>query len=233
LCQFNALAGKNLVINGSFDDLEDPLKGWTHNYGFTGNTFYRDNHKYVSVIPRDGTRSNVLRLHGTFKLLWASGQGVKVDSKPIPFEQGARYKLSVRARSPEGANARIYIEGYKWKPGIRPHSDPQLYELQRIYKQGAGHMLYLTGKNSRSAKKSVKKSAKKSRKGPTGVFSNPTRNWKQGACVFPAKNLSNLGKKHLKKVRFMVVHMIAINCPVKESFEGDILVDDVVLERIN
>ena len=50
-----ASAGTNELVNGGFDDPKEPLKGWVHNYEWTGNKFYRDNHTRLSVVEKDGT----------------------------------------------------------------------------------------------------------------------------------------------------------------------------------
>lgn len=209
----SATAAENLVLNGGFDDPENPLKGWTYDYRFMENRLYADNHTRVSVIPSDGPKKSVLRLYGTRGILWGSGQGVKVDSAPIPFGVGSTYRLTASARSQAdsqepGPNCRIYIEGYQWKPGVKPHDNPELGELRRLYKQGSGNILYFGNAKS-------------------GPFSNANRSWQKGDCTFPAKNLSDLAKKHLAKVEFIVVHIIAI-----DGWDGALLVDDVELQKV-
>jgi hypothetical protein len=207
------LAGGNLVQNGGFDDTADPLSGWTYDYTWTGNRLYAGNHRYVSIVPRDGVKKSVLKLHGTRDILWGTGQGVKVDSAPIPYEFGATYKLTAYARSQAdsqepGPNCRIYIEGYMWAPGIKPHENPKLHELRRIYKQGAGNILYFGSSRS-------------------GPFSNVSTKWQKGDCTFPDDDLSSLAMKHLKRVDFLVVHVIAI-----DGWDGDLMVDDIELVKV-
>lgn len=201
-----ASAGTNLVLNGSFDDPGDPLKGWTHDYRYTGNSWYMKNHEHVSVIEQDGSRTNVLRLTGTRAIFWGTGQGVKVDSKPIPFDHTAKYRLSAWARTTKGPNCRIYLEGYQWLPGIRPHPDPELAELRKVYRQGAGRIMYFGDKRD-------------------GPFCNALEIWSQASSILPPKELSSAARAHLEKVRFLVVHIVAI-----DGHDGDLLVDDVVLE---
>ena len=187
-----------------FDDPREPLRGWQYDYEWTNNAFYRENHKHVSVLPRDGARQGVLKLSGTRDLFWASGQGVQVDSLPIAFEPGASYRLSVAVRSTLGPNCRIYIEGYDWKPGVQPHAAPAFAELRKVYK---GAVLRLGPQDS-------------------GPFSGATREWQQGTQLFPAPDLSPLARQTLAKVRFIAVHIVAI-----DGTDGDLLVDDVRLER--
>lgn len=207
-----SLAATNELVNGGFDDPKEPLKGWVHNYEWTGNKFYHDNHKRVSCVKRDGTKKGVLKLTGNRDILWGTGQGIKVDSEPVAFDPDATYKLTVEARtqaatSKPGPNCRIYIEGYQWKPGIKPHPRPGLQELRKIYKQGSGNILYFG-------------------KAKSGPFSNAQKTWSKGTCTFPGKKLSSAAKGHLRKVRFICVHIVAI-----DGWDGDILVNEVKLEK--
>jgi hypothetical protein len=208
----NGTVATNLLINGSFDDSKDPLSGWMCDYAWSGNSWYRDNKMHVSVVAAEGGRKQVLRLSATRQMLWGDGQGVKVDSKPVPFAPEASYKLSLYARtaartSNPGPNCRIYIEGYDWKPGIKPHDHPDLSELRKVYKQGSGNILYFGEAKS-------------------GPFSNPTEMWSMGSCVFPGRSSSEEGGRHLKQIKFICVHIVAI-----DGWDGDLFVDDVVLEK--
>lgn len=123
LCAASAPAEENLCFNGDFDHPEDPLAGWTANYEWMGNEHFMDNHTRVSVVPREGVRRQVLRIRAT--------QKTRIESKPIPYEQGARYRCTFDLK---GGTARVYLAGYKWKPGVRPHEDPHLGRLRTIYK---------------------------------------------------------------------------------------------------
>jgi len=199
-----ACAGPNLLANGSFDDPEDPLKTWRFKYDLPGESWYAENHTLIDVVPREGNRRSVLRMHGTREILFDPGWGVKVDSKAVPYEYGAKYKLSMWIRS-QGSGNRIYIIGYQWKPGIKPHPDPELYELRNIYK---GKVLFPFG----------------------GSVGKTYRSWTKGTGEFPGDDLSEAAKKHLKKVRFISVHIVSIICGGNFT-EGDFFVDDVVLKK--
>ena len=94
-----ALPSSNLVQNGSFDDAANPLNGWRTDYRADENRWYAGNHELVSTKPADGTRRDVLRINVSSSGL-AQNQGVKVDSAPIPFDPGTRYRLSVWAGPP-------------------------------------------------------------------------------------------------------------------------------------
>jgi len=206
-----ARARENLLANGSFDDPAGPLKGWRIHY--PDNKNYATNHELIEVIPQDGSRRNVLRIHGTRHLLWVLG-GVKTDSHPIPYEQGATYKISLYARTKSdtpgkpGPNARVYVEGWKWRPGIRPHENPTWSELRKVYRQQAGRMVYFTGRKE-------------------GAFSKPSTAWKRGVCRFPGADLSKTAQRVVKMVQFITLHIVAIS-----NWDGDLLIDDVVVEKV-
>ena len=204
-----ALGGQNLLSNGDFRNPDAPLAGWMYDYRWTEHKRYSDNYKHVKVIPNQGTKRNVLEFTIPQHIAVDLGYGVKVDSDPVPYEAGARYKLSASAKT-TGPNCRIYIAGYRWKPGVKPHDKPTLKDLRRTFKQGAGEMLYFKGKRD-------------------GPLSNPTKNWSRGSSSgFPPKKLSKEGQKHLKKSKFLVVHIIGIM-----GNGGELYVDDVELKKIS
>lgn len=198
-------AASNLVVNGSFSASEDPLKGWRYIYDAAGDGWYANNHKLVAVVDKNNDRQKVLKLHGTAAELQVPGQGVKVDSHPIPVDLSkGKFRFSIFARS-TGPTCRILIEGYRWAPGITPHEAPLNTELRKCYKfsqvyfghEDAGTMARLSGA------------------------------WQKGSTVFPADNLSDLAKKSLSQIKFLVIHIVAIG-----GYEGDLFVDDVRLEKI-
>ena len=200
---------QNLLSNGSFDDPDDPLAGWMYDYAWTGHGRYKDNKTHVDVIPSQGTKKNVLKFTISQQVAVDLGYGVKVDSEPIPYEPGARYKLSVSART-TGPNCRIYITGYRWKPGVKPHDNPTLKDLRRTFKQGSGEMVYFSG-------------------GRDGNLANPTESWSRGSSkTFPKSGLSDLGKKHLNRTQFLVVHIIGVL-----GSGGILYVDDVELRKVS
>ena len=122
----SAVGAGNLLENGGFDDKENPLAGWTVDYRWTENSNYVDNYRRVSVVPRDGLKRDVLRI--------TAPPESKVESKLIPFEAGARYRCTLDVK---GSFTRIYIAGYRWKPGVRPHGNPHPGELRMVYKSKA------------------------------------------------------------------------------------------------
>lgn len=183
-------AGTNLLVNPSFNDPEDPLKGWMYDYSWLGRGRYVGNRKYIKVLPQKDGRKGVLKISGRP----AAEQGAKVDSKPVPFERGCIYKFSLSSRT-TGTGSRFLIEGYQWKPGVRPYKDPEIYDLRKVY---AGLKLGASG------------------------------SWKRQSKKFPGTNPSKLSLKHLKKVKFIVVHLIAVT----GDPSGDVYVDDVELTKV-
>lgn len=113
-----------LLANGSFDHKDGPLTGWTTDYAFSGNSNYVGNKDRVTVVAG----------RAVIKPASDDGAGAKMECIPIAFEPGFKYtaKLDVK-----GGPYRIYFAGYKWKPGIRPHENPELGELRMIYKSKA------------------------------------------------------------------------------------------------
>ncbi|MBN1557478.1 MAG: hypothetical protein JW951_04960 [Lentisphaerae bacterium] len=178
-------AGDNLCENGSFDDPSDPLKAWTADYGWTGNTFYEDNYRRVSVVPQEGVKRNVLLVDGR----GTKDAGTKVESRPIPFDPGGRYRCTVQFK---GGPARMYFAGYAWKPGVRPTEKPEPGQLRPVYK----------------SKAEIQHS----------------RSWRTVSFGFPLKDLSDLGRRHLERVRFITVYIWS---------NGETYVDDVEVERLN
>lgn len=115
---------EDLCFNGAFDHSDGPLAGWTYDYQWSGNSHYLGNHKKVSAVAREGSKSHVVKIGPS------GDAGAKIESKPIPFEQGYRYTCTADVKG----SFRIYFAGYKWEPGIRPHADPPLGKLRKIYK---------------------------------------------------------------------------------------------------
>ena len=119
---------KSLVVNGTFDDKDEPFKGWITDYAFSGNKYYIENKERVKIVASEGDRTSVVSIKP------AGDAGAKMESKPIVFEAGYRYTCTLDIK---GGPYRIYFAGYKWEPGIRPHDDPELGELRMIYKSKA------------------------------------------------------------------------------------------------
>jgi hypothetical protein len=203
---FPSTMASNLLSNGSFGDTTPSLAGWRADFTADGNKWYMGNHKLVSIVDRDHGKRHVLRIHVATTFL-ADNPGVKVDSMPIPYERGARYRLTMSGRT-TGPNARVLIEGYQWRPGVKPHPHPEFHSLRKVYRQGAGRMLYFKDETQ-------------------GAFSGPARTWKVGQCVFPGDDLSSQAKAHLRRVRFLAIHIVGIGGGV-----GELFIDDVRLEKI-
>lgn len=205
-CPLALRAATNLVVNGSFDAPGDPLAAWQTSYTGKGESWYADNPKYLQAIPRDGTRDSVLRLHGTDAILNMPGQGVKVDSRPIPMtlDGTRRYRFSAWARG-TGPNCRILLEGYRWQTRVAPHPDPTLYDLRKCYKFA---QIYFGKEQS-------------------GDVSPVPSQWTRAVMEFPDPPRSDIAKACLEQIRFVVVHVVAIT-----GREGDLFVDDVRIEPV-
>ena len=135
-------AGSNMVVNGHFADTNEFLPGWKYDYRdqysdediASGESYslMAANHTHVAVT-NEGPRTHVLALQANKWLLWEMGQGVQVDSDPIPVATGGRYTLTIAAKT-TGPDCRILVEGYRWRPGIKPHAHPKLKEVRKCYR---------------------------------------------------------------------------------------------------
>lgn len=126
-----ALAGapagraQNILENGSFD-AADPLKGWVTDYEWLKNDHYLKNKTFVS-IAQEGMRKNIA-------VIGDNGvDGVYLETRAFPFEPGFKYMASLEVKG----RYRIYFDGYKWTPGVKPHDNPELGELREIYRSKA------------------------------------------------------------------------------------------------
>jgi hypothetical protein len=200
-----ATIGSNLVANGSFDNPENPLTAWMYKYEREGDSWYFNNHNNVKVVD-DGSHKSVLALWGNYSILQAPGQGTKVDSQPIPFEAGVTYELSAWGRS-SGPTSRMLIEGYRWDPGVKPHPDPDIYELRKCYKFS---QLYFGPKKE-------------------GSLGDVPKTWSQGKIIFPDPEMSKSpdAKKNLAKIKFVVIHIVAIG-----GADGTLYVDDISIKKL-
>ncbi|MBI2440974.1 MAG: hypothetical protein HYV35_06335 [Lentisphaerae bacterium] len=205
-----AHGGSNLVTNGDFSATNEFLLGWKYDYRDTGNSLWADNHELVSVINEDG-RECVLDLRADFGRLQGAGQGTFVDSHPIPVTPGGRYKLTVTAKS-GGPDCRILVEGYRWRPGVKPHAKPTLAEVRKCYRFAQVYF------------------------GPekAGVWGGikPGLGWVTASQTFPEDPMSKLAQEKFNQVQFLVVHIIAIGGYCAPDGWGHLYVDDVKLERI-
>lgn len=200
-----ATIGSNLVVNGSFDNPDNPLTAWKYKYDRGGDSWYANNHNNVKVI-NDGGRTKVLSLWGDYGILQAPGQGTKVDSDPIPFEQGVTYELSAWGRS-SGPTSRMLIEGYRWAPGVKPHPNPDISEIRKCYKFS---QLYFGPKKE-------------------GTMGDVPKSWTQAKLLFPDPEMSKSAeaKKNLARIQFIIIHIVAIG-----GSTGSLLVDDISIKKV-
>ncbi len=205
-------AGSNLVVNGHFNDTNEFLRGWKYNYVDTGNELFASNHTYVAVTNESG-KPHVLALRANDALIGI--QGVQVDSYPIAVAPGGRFKLTVSAKT-TWPDCRILVEGYRWKPGVKPHANPQLAEMRKCYRFT---QVYFGAEKA----------------GTMGGIKREM-GWRTASQTFPDEKKDKLAQEKFDQVQFLVVHIIAIgNWPKSPEVPEWIFlyVDDVNLERIN
>lgn len=121
----SAFAQQNLVINGSFDAPGDPLKGWNTDYAWTKNSHYVGNASLVVPMEQFNGQHQVVCFQKH------QDAGVKMESVLIPYEQGGKYRASLKV---QGGTYRVYFSGYQWNPGTRPHDNPTLPEMRPVYR---------------------------------------------------------------------------------------------------
>ena len=211
LLSASAFAGSNLVVNGNFSDTNEFLRGWKYNYEDTGNELLASNHCYVAVT-NEGSKNHVLALRANGDLLSNIGQGVTVDSDPIPVAPGGRYKLTISAKT-TGPDCRILVEGYHWRPGIKPHAHPKLKEVRKCYRFA---QVYFGAEKA----------------GTMGGIT-PAQGWTKSSQTFPDVKMSKLALESFDQIQFLVVHIIAISGTWNDPEWVYVYVADVNLERIN
>ena len=114
---------QSIIQNGNFDDPTNPLKGWVTDYEWLKNDHYMKNKTFVT-IAQEGARKNIA-------VIGSNGDdGVYLETRAFPFEPGFKYTATLDVKG----RYRIYFDGYKWMPGIRPHDNPELGELRELYR---------------------------------------------------------------------------------------------------
>lgn len=200
-----ATAGGNLVPNGGFDNEKKPLSSWYTEFTRKGESWYKDNLKLVSVVA-DDDRPHVLKLDVATQFL-ADNPGVKAESHPIPFDPKKRYRFSAAARS-TGPCARIMLEGYTWKPGVKPHEKPERWELRSTYRFPI--LMF-----------------KPAEDGGSSETNQVPQDWTSASAEFPSQKLTDLAKSFYAKSEFVMVRLVGI-----AGKKGELFVDDVSLEEL-
>ena len=122
-----AALGQSLLENGDFENPGDPFKGWVTDYEWTKNSFYVGNKAHLTIAS-EGARKNIVNFGN------AGDGGVQMECRAFPLEPGFKYICNLDIKS--GAY-RVYFAGYQWAPGIRPHENPELGQLRKVYQSKA------------------------------------------------------------------------------------------------
>ena len=199
-----ANAAPNLMVNGSFDHPEDPLKYWTIDYLPGNNQNYVNNIKHVRLMPMYGGKSNVLKVDVNEDKTGQDGAaswlgGTLVESPFIPFEQGCRYRFTLSIRGTK-SGYHMYVSGCQWKPGVKPYENPNFFDLRARYR------------------------------GPWFPDTIRKDTWTKTTCEFPDKKLSSLAIKNLKDVKLIALHIIQIGSP--NCHFAELYIDDLVVEKL-
>ena len=203
-----AAAGQNLVVNGHFDDPQDPLASWYTKYDQPGESFYFQNHEYVEVVA-EGMHKHAMKIHVP-NVSIAENQGVKADSFAIPVDPKKSYKLTVETRS-TGPKARIMLEGWRISPKAKDKTAkiPVRTDLRRAERFP---MIYFTP-------------------GDAGGMAEIPKVWTKKSIDIPGldsakgKKFSDLQRQSRERVQFVTVHIVAI------GIVGDLFIDNITLEE--
>ncbi len=205
---------RNLVLNGCFEDEENPLNHWI--YKFDHNKHYMNNHTYVTAMPDDAsTRKSVLRLDATIHDVCIN-QGVMVYTAPIRFDPKKKYKISLSARSigtkgGPGPKCRIYPIGYVFHPRAKKSNNPAFLDLREAHRF---QPIYFN-----NAK--------------TGEFSHVPRQWKRVEVTIPTHDRSELAQSHLERCQWLMLKIVALDATgVDKCNTGYLYVHDVKIEEI-
>lgn len=196
--------GANLVPNGDFSHPDDPLHGWKTVYRGEADRNYFNNHRNIAVVEKPD-RGNVVRMRGDHMLISQSSIGIKMESPPVPFDPEATYRFTIDARS-EGPNARIYLQGFRWRPRVERHDNPTLADLARNYRFGP-----INFQGEREER-----------------FSNPPSTWGTATQLISSEGLSNLARRHYDQIDFLVVYVMAVG-----GGGGTLYVDRVHIEKVD
>ncbi len=140
-------------------------------------------------------------------------------SQPFPLDPGCRYRFAMdMGVGAHGSNAKIFVEGYRWKPGATPHAGvPKPEELLLIYRSPPLVFRNLLATTLREQD-----------------VANPGA-WARSQVEIPARSASLYDQRAWSQVQFGVVS-IRTHAPghVAGTAEapGRAAIDNVVVERI-
>ena len=206
--------GQNLVENGDFENPDDPFKGWCIDFKWEGNSNHMNNERSFTIVKKDGMKKNVMRM----------GSDAKEPlfmSPLVKYTFGKRYRISFDCRGTEnGEGLRVYIRGFKWKPGVRPFDKPHWSDLRLCYRQGT--TIACDGRKQQSK---------------TEIYSRVKNSWNRVTLEFPPEkkgsDMSDLKKNTaFKPMRFFCLYGVYAGgyFPVHTS---EFLIDNLVVEEIN
>ncbi len=138
-------AGANLVFNGQFDQ---EARGWQalcihaseiipycrNEAGWVKNiagVYYCRFGDYLGVDRSGWARTNSTPWKHMFCLTPPRSW---LRSRPFPLDPGCRYRLEAVLHNIKG-NARVFVDGYRWKPGVKPHAGlPLPAEMELVWR---------------------------------------------------------------------------------------------------
>ncbi len=207
--------GENLVFNGDF---AKELDGWT--IFPTGGESYcprykkDDEHQSEGKITHPATRKDVLVLTSP------KGPPSRAESRPFALDPAFRYRLSIALREIHWS-VRVFVDGYRWKPGVKPHDGvPKPEELQMIWRSQPLLCQVIPARNLREQKFANN----------IGAGKNPG-GWGVWTLDFPDPAASLYDWRTWNEVEFARVHLENPLGGAGFTY-GYVYADDVKVERV-
>jgi hypothetical protein len=117
----------NLCYNSDFSSEKGHFDGWTVDFDWTGNSHWQGNALNVSFLPEFKGKQNVL------KMKVPKGYESKVETPLVAYKTGERYKCTFDI-CVEDVTMKMRVNGYSFKPGIRPYDPPKLQDMRPVYR---------------------------------------------------------------------------------------------------
>ncbi len=197
--------GENLLFNGSFDQ---QLSGWTI-FPAEGNRSPRyqknDEHQSEGKIIIPASRKNVLVLSSPYG---------RAESPPFALDPAGRYRFALDMQNVHW-NARAFVDGYRWKPGVKKHSgEPKPEELQKVWRS---RPLIYRAQPARNLREQN--------------FCYPPGKWATAALEFPDPDATVSERRAWNEAEFGRVYLDAPLGGGNFSY-GYVYVDDAKVERV-
>ncbi len=117
----------NLCYNSDFSSEKGHFDGWNLDFDWTGNSYWQGNHLNASYLPIYLGKKNVL------KMIVPKDYESKLETPLVAYAAGERYRCTFDIYV-DSVNMKARINGYNFKPGIRPYEKPQLQDMRPTFR---------------------------------------------------------------------------------------------------